>query len=115
MTDRQDPFADLTPWGQGSTTGEGEPAAILPPPPSQAMRNRRWEKQQRSDGYCQVSYRKVPTDLRDAIREIAQEHYLRVDDIGRLFLEYALAAYQAGEIELNPVIERGRLTLFPEK
>lgn len=117
MNDRQNPFEDLAPWDETSDNDdrEREPAAYLPPPLASLNRNRTWEKQQRTGDYCQVSYRKIPAHIRDQMREIAQAQYVRIDDVARLFLTYALDAYEAGNIEIKPVLEQGRLTLFPEK
>lgn len=90
-----------------------EPAAFLPGPPSSANRDRGWEKEQRSGGYCQVGYRHVPVEVRDRVKELAGSVYVSADEVGRLFLEYALAAYDRGEIVVNPVLQAGKLTLFP--
>ncbi len=115
MSDRQAPFDELPPWGAAAeTNGAHEPAAYLPPPLASLHRDRSWEKAQRTGAYCQISYRKIPTAIRDEIRRIAQdEHYVRADDVARIFLEYALDAYQAGKIEISPVLVKGKLTLFP--
>lgn len=95
--------------------GSREPAAMLPPAPSTASRDRGWEKEKRSDGFCQVGYRHVPVAVRDRIRAAAAGLYVSADEVGRLFLEFALDAFERGEIAVVPTLEGGKLTLFPEK
>jgi len=92
-----------------------ELAGQLPPPPSSARRDRGWEKDRRSDGYCQVGYRHVPVEARDRIKAIAGEWFVPADEVGRLLLEAGLAAFERGEVVIAPTLEAGKLTLFPEK
>lgn len=113
---RRNPFDDDGRRGtEDRRETRSEPAAHLPPPPSTANRDRGWEKEKRSDGYCQVGYRHVPVEVRDRVREIAGGLYVSADEVGRLFLEFALDAYARGEIVIAPVLEAGKLTLFPAK
>jgi hypothetical protein len=84
------------------------------PKPEKSKRDRSWEKRQRSGEYCQASYRHVPREVRDRITEIAQELYVSADEVGRAFLEYALEAFEAGELVLDPVLHEGKLVLFDE-
>lgn len=73
-------------------------------------RSRGWEASRRSE---QVSYRGVPPKTHQAMKEIAESLEVRVDDVARAFLEFSLACYQRGEIEIEPVLDAGRRTLFP--
>lgn len=83
------------------------PATVIPPPKSQAGRDRSWEK-----SHPPTSYR-IPLSLRERITQIAAERDLSTAEIARSFLEHGLAAYESGELELRPVF-RGKLTLFPD-
>lgn len=77
-------------------------------------RNRSWEKAQRTGDLVQVSYRKIPTFLRDKIKAIAEEKLVTADEVARAFLERGLEAYEAGDFELTPTLKTGRYTLFSE-
>jgi predicted DNA-binding protein len=99
-------------WGS-SAPAASEPAAMLPPPPSAAKRARAWETEQRKKVGV-VTYRGVPAELQQRINELAQRNYVPAGEVARLLLEHALEALEAGKIAVNPVLEKGRLTLFPE-
>lgn len=74
-------------------------------------RNRSWERQ-----HPTASYRGVDPALNTAIGQIAADLGLkRRDDVARAFLEYGLHLYQSGELRLIPVLDAGRLTLYPAK
>jgi hypothetical protein len=88
------------------------PAAYIPGPPSKAKRDRSWEKQARQE-LGQVTYRGVPVELRDEITRIASELHVTTGEVARAMLEYALQAYLNGDIDLNPVLFDGKLTLYP--
>jgi len=94
----------------------GEPVAVdvLAHRPSRAKRNRSWEaKQRRNVG--QVTYRGIPRELNVALLRIAAEHKVTVGEVARYFLEYALRAYQVGELSLPEVQVRiCRGTIYPE-
>ena len=94
--------------------GRREVAAMLPPPPSKAKRNREWERAQRAGEFVQITYRRIPRAVRDQITETAKAQRVTTDEVARAFLEYALRAYQAGDLELSPSLRTGRFTLFPE-
>lgn len=102
---RRDPFALIG----------GEPAASLPGPEPKGRRNRQWEEEQRRGAYCQVSYRAMPVEVRDQVRAVAAELYVSADQVARAFLEYAAAAYARGDLVLEPVLDAGKLTLYPEQ
>ncbi len=89
-----------------------EPAAMVPPAPSKAQRDRTWEKEQRSGDVVQISYRHIPRELRDEISALAERKGVTTDEIARAFLEYALSALQAGVLQLQPKPKTGRFTLF---
>jgi hypothetical protein len=73
-------------------------------------RDRSWEKQ---DGNRTILFRRVPPGLRDAVKKIAESLQVRADDGARAFLEFGLTCYQKGEIQIQPVLSEGRLSLFP--
>lgn len=108
-------FADL---GEGNEIPE-EPAEAIPQVlrhrPRRGRRggtsrNRDWEKRNPVTGF-----RGIPPTLNAEIKRIAQKLHVPKGDIARAFLEYALAAYQAGELFLEPELKVGRYTLFPTR
>lgn len=86
-----------------------------PAPTQQETRNRDWERRERAEGRIVTSFRNIPADVRDSIKEISLEHGVRMGEVGRLFLEYALKAYEQGELTLDPKLRGGRLTLYPDE
>jgi len=93
-----------------------EPAAMVPRAPSKSARSREWERAQRTGEMVQVSYRRIPLELRDRITKIAmKELIVPTDEVARAFLEYALEAYENGQLSLDPKPAVGRQTLFPGK
>lgn len=93
--------------------GISAPGAMVPPPEGRAKRDRGWEAAERKRG--QVTYRGVPAEVREAILEIAQGQYVPADDVARLLLEYALAAYRRGEVRVERFLEDGRFRLFSRR
>jgi hypothetical protein len=90
------------------------PEVQIPGPPSRAKRDRSWERKQRRK-FGQVTYRGVPTEIRDRITEIAGGLHVTTGDVARCFLEFAISAHEAGELELRPVLEHGKFTLYPSE
>mgnify|MGYP001205411420 CR=1 FL=1 len=84
----------------------------LPPPRQKAKRKRQWEANHRT-----TLYRGVPSDLRDAVRDIAVALEVTVDDVARAFLEYSLQCIRTGTLILDPRPssrpKAPRMTLFP--
>ncbi len=74
------------------------------------QRDRSWEKKTANRP---TTYRGVPPKLQAAIKEIAADLQVNVDDVGRAFLEFGLQCYQQGEIRMTAVLSNQRLTLFP--
>lgn len=90
----------------------GEPVVdVLNRRPSKAKRTRTWERQQAA---LMVTYRGIPPELKQAIHAVAQELGITVSEVGRLFLEYSLAAYQSGELEVEVVVVETKKTAFPD-
>ena len=85
------------------------PRAVLPPPPSQAKRNRNWETNQQTASY------RIPTELRDRITSIAKEELITTSELVRYLLEYGLDAYAANKLSIQPVLRTGKYTLYPGK
>jgi len=87
-----------------------KPSANIPPPESASGRNRDWD---RAHNFLVVTYRGIPAELHRQIKEIADKKGVPVGEVARAFLEYALEAYQDGDLELsaNPVL--GKRTLYP--
>ena len=76
-------------------------------------RDRAWEAEQRKRGVV-ATYRGIPPALQDRIKAVASEHGVKVGDVARRFLEYALEAYAAGDLQLQAVPETPKRTLYPE-
>lgn len=103
------PFASLI--GQLPEVPE-EPSEALPHvlqrKPSQAKRNREWEIKNKVTGY-----RGIPPELDQVIAELAVMLSVPKGEVVRAFLEYGLAAYERGELPLQPHLRIGKMTLFP--
>jgi hypothetical protein len=92
------------------------PDISIPGPAGEKTRSRDWERRQRQQvDLVSVTYRNMPVELRDAIKSIADDNLVTVNDIARLFLNYALEAYDQGKLTLTPVLQTGKYTLFPKK
>ena len=65
-----------------------------------ARRNRDWEAEQRKRGVV-ATYRGIPPELQDRIKAVASELGVNIGDVARRLLEYALDAYDAGDLELR--------------
>jgi hypothetical protein len=107
-----DPFDNL-----GHEEVPEEPTEAVPEVlrhrPSQAQRNRGWEREQRDSGKV-VTYRGIPAHLHEEVKRIARKKNVPIGEVVRAFLEYALVGYEQGELELNPQFGPGKLTLYPE-
>ena len=89
-----------------------EPIEVLAKRPSKSSRNRSWEKKQRQQVGV-VTYRGIPKDLNETIKDVAAELGVPIGDVVRAFLEDALNNYKAGKLDLDPELVTGRYTLFP--
>jgi len=110
-TDASPSQAEATPLANTPPT---HPAPIVEQlrtaqPRKKRVRDRSWEKAHPKKGY-----RKVPNEIRDAVKVIADDQGYSTNQIAQAFLEYALMCYQRGdftlELELDP---RYGLTLMP--
>lgn len=77
-------------------------------------RDRSWEAGQRKRGVV-ATYRGIPPELQERIKAVASEHQVNIGDVARRFLEYALEAYDAGELQLQAVSETPKRTLYPDE
>jgi len=79
---------------------------------STRKRNRRWEKEHQSQ---KAVYRGVDPKLALKVKSIAADLYVPEGEVARCILEYAMRAYEEGELDLesrpNPL--RMRMTLYP--
>lgn len=71
-------------------------------------RDRTWEQANPA-----ITFRGVPPELHKAVKEIAQNLHVNVDDVARAFLEYSFRCYELGRLPIEPVLHQ-KLTLFPE-
>jgi hypothetical protein len=102
-------------WGGDKPQVAPQPPAAVPVVEQlrvveKKQRDRGWEKEESNRP---MLFRRVPPLLRQAIKEIADDLQVRVDDVARAFLEFGLQCYQKNEIQVQPVLSEGRLTLFP--
>lgn len=77
-------------------------------------RDRSWEAEQRKQPGVKT-YRGVPDALHANLLTIARELQVRVGEVARAFLEYALEAYETGDLVLHPEPRGKRNTLFPDE
>jgi hypothetical protein len=109
MSKRQDPFQ------------QPEEDTSIPRPPDiydglrvaePRKRNRSWEKEHQSQ---KVVYRGVDPKLALRVKEIAGDSEVPEGEVARFLLDYALRAYESGDLDLipHPDPERMRMTLFP--
>lgn len=105
-----DPFSAL-----GTDVPE-EPTEAVPEVleyrPSEAQRNRDWEKKRRRAGRV-ATYRGIPQHLQAEIKRVAEDRHVPIGEVARAFLEHGLAAYGRGELTLEPAFGPGKLTLYP--
>jgi hypothetical protein len=111
----RNPFEELI--GEQEREIPEEPVEAIPKAlkhkPSQAKRNRSWERLQRDRGIV-VTYRGIPSELHESVKDLADELWVNVGDVVRAFLEYSLEAYESGDLELEPQFKIGKMTLYPE-
>lgn len=109
MSKRRNPFAI------------SEPVPAVTPAPSiydslrvasPRKRNRKWEKEHLSQ---KAVYRGVDPKLALKVKSISDELFVPAGEVARAVIEYALRAYEQGELDLHPRPNpyRMRMTLFP--
>jgi hypothetical protein len=83
----------------------------LRPPAKQhpPLRNRAWEKQHPS-----MTYRLVPPEVREAVKEIAHQLGCTTDILAETLLQYGHRCYQRGDLRLQPQPTPHGLRLYPE-
>ena len=76
-------------------------------------RNRQWEKQHQNQ---KVVYRGVDPKLALQVKSIAGDLLVPAGEVARAVIEYALRAYEQGDLDLcpRPNPYRMRMTLFPD-
>ena len=78
-------------------------------PKKKVVRDRSWERDN-----PKKSYRKVPKQIRDVVKEIADTHGYNASQIAQAFLEYALMCYRRADFALELKLDsRHGLTLMP--
>ena len=112
MTKRRNPFET------------SEPAQGVTPPPTlpsiydalrvatPRKRNRQWEKEHQSH---KAVYRGVDPKLSLRVKSVAEELQVPTGEVARAVIEFALRAYEQGDLDLHPRLnpDRLRMTLFP--
>lgn len=78
--------------------------------PKSKERKREWERANPSR--C---YRGVPAEIREQVKEVAEELEVTADEVARAFLEYGLVCIRRGTLRVNslPSQRRMRMTLYP--
>lgn len=76
-------------------------------PRPEPTRSRSWEKQHPS-----MTYRKVPTEIRDAVTQVADDTGYTASQIAQVFLEYALYGFRRGDFQLEVGLGPRGTTLF---
>ena len=119
----RDPDTEVTDqadWGPQVDTDESSPdgpahrpATILDQlrtaePKIQKVRDRSWERNN-----PKKSYRKVPNEIRDTVKDIAVTYGYNASQIAQAFLEYALMCYRRGDFRLDLELDQRGLTLMP--
>jgi len=109
MTKRRNPFE----------VSESNPLPVQPPSiydslrvASPRKRNRQWEKEHQSH---KVVYRGVDPKSSLKVKAIADDLLVPAGEVARAVIEYALRAYEQGDLDLysRPNPYRMRMTLFP--
>ncbi len=77
--------------------------------PKQRVRDRSWEK-----AHPKKTYRKVPHEIRDTVKAIAETWGYNTSQIAQAFLEYALMSYRRGDFTLDLELSANGLTLMPD-
>ena len=85
-----------------------DPERLEERPPKE--RKREWEKHHKPK-----HYRGVPAEVRNQVKEVAEELGVPVDEVARAFIEYSLMCIQRGSLALSgmPSQRRVRMTLYP--
>jgi hypothetical protein len=85
-----------------------DPERLEERPPKE--RKREWEKHHKPK-----HYRGVPAEVRNQVKEVAEELGVPVDEVARAFIEYSLMCVQRGSLTLSgmPSQRRVRMTLYP--
>lgn len=86
-------------------------ATIKAPAPEAGRRDRTWEQEQRQAGHV-VTYRGIPAEVQERIRNMAAEIGVPVGEIARLALERLLAEYEQGQVKPQVRIVQARRSIF---
>jgi hypothetical protein len=76
-------------------------------PKIQAVRDRSWEREN-----PKKSFRKVPCEIRDTVKDIAETYGYNASQIAQALLEYALMCYRRGDFKLELELDKSGLTLM---
>lgn len=107
MSDRRNPF-------ETSDSAAAHPPSIYDAlrVASPRKRNRRWEKEHQSQ---KAVYRGVDPKLALRVKTLASNLFVPEGEVARCILEYAMRAYEEGDLDLQPRPNplRMRMTLYP--
>ena len=114
-------FPDLpNSWESGqlpaAPSGRPDLPAILPGQTSvdslKLVRRKKSRNYEHAHQGAQLTLRGVPPEFQNKIRSIAGDHNVRVDHVGRAFLEYGLRCYAKGKIPLEARPNGRKLSLY---
>ena len=86
-------------------------ATIKAPGLEASRRDRTWEQEQRAAGRV-VTYRGVPTEVQEQIRNMAAEIGVPVGEVARLALERLIDDYEHGRVKPEAHVVHARRSLF---
>ena len=97
------------------TVSEGQntrqPLDMIPTAQRRKKRNRNWEQIHRPET---VTYRGVPHEYHEWVKEIAEGLSVPRDEVVRAFLEFGVKQYRCDQLKLFAYPKAQRMTLFPE-
>lgn len=85
------------------------PLDFIPTVEPRKKRERKWDKTHQGE---LVTYRGIPAETHQALISLAGSIGVPVDEIARMFLEYALEHYRSGTLPVDPHPKAQRMTLF---
>lgn len=86
-------------------------ATIKAPVPEAGRRDRTWEQEQRQAGRV-VTYRGIPAELQECIRNMAAEIGVPVGEIARLALERLIDDYEHGRVKPEAHVVHARRSIY---
>ena len=94
-----------------SSTSSITPLDFIPVAEPRKKTKQKWKK----SSHGEIStYRGIPTETHQTLINLANSLGVPVDEVVRTLLEFGIAHYRSGDLELNPHPKAQRMTLFPD-